>query len=87
MMKAAKVMAGVNQAMILANVSLRTNQVKEEAKEFGDISFGGKKNPGTYRQSVLNFLEQVKKANEMMIDRCGFESTSILEGNYHNFLI
>lgn len=39
----------------------------------------GKKNPGTDRHSVLSFLEQVKKAKEMMIDRFGF-STSILIG-------
>lgn len=29
----------------------------------------GKKNPGTDRESVLTFLDQVKKAKEMMIDR------------------
>lgn len=40
----------------------------------------GKKNPGTDRQSVISFLEQVRKAKEMLIDRSN--ST-----NLHNFLI
>lgn len=36
----------------------------------------GKKNPGTDRESVISFLNQVKKANEMKIDRC-FISNSL----------
>nr|GMC86855.1 diacylglycerol kinase 5-like [Ipomoea batatas] len=39
----------------------------------------GKKNPGTYTQSVLSFLIQVKDAKEMNMDRfCNFENLSSL---------
>jgi hypothetical protein len=34
------------------------------------IVFQGKKNPGTDRGSVKRFLDKVKKAKVMQIDRC-----------------
>lgn len=47
-----------------------------QAKEFSlsTLEFQGKKNPGTDRSSVLSFLDKVKKAKEMKIDRWFFLS-------------
>ncbi|KAA3466984.1 serine/threonine-protein kinase STY8-like isoform X3 [Gossypium australe] len=52
----------------LTNSTGRIGSIELDFNAFCSVNLQGKKNPGTDRQSVFSFLEQVKNATEMKID-------------------